>query len=117
MADAAEQLDRPLVAIASLRALQQMDPVDPAGLHYQMAKTLAKLNAVKEAKHHVLAALAEAPRYRDAHRLLLKLTGEDEAKQPQESKTQPKNAQSKNAQPSNTQPSNTQPVKTETVSQ
>ena len=117
MADAAEQLDRPLVAIASLRALQQMDPVDPAGLHYQMAKTLAKLNAVKEAKHHVLAALAEAPRYRDAHRLLLKLTGEDEAKQPQASKTQPKNAQPKNAQPKNAQPSNTQPVKTETVSQ
>ena len=41
-----------------------------------MAQALAKLNQRNRAKHHVLAALDEAPRYRDAHRLLLELIDE-----------------------------------------
>jgi tetratricopeptide (TPR) repeat protein len=73
MATAAQQLGRHDEAVRSLRALTQMDPVDPAGLNFQLAKSLFELGSYTEAKHHVLAALTEAPRYRDAHRLLLEL--------------------------------------------
>ena len=74
MADAAEKLNRPADAVRSLKALAKMEPVDPAGLNFRLAQSLTKLSADKEARHYVLAALAEAPRYRDAHRLLLSLT-------------------------------------------
>ncbi len=63
-----------------------MDPVDPAALDYRLASALANLDEKDRAKHHVLRALNEAPRYRDAHRLLLQLT-EDTAAESVEDKT------------------------------
>jgi len=73
-ARAAEQLDRPADTVRSLRALGSMDPVDPAAVDFRMAQALAAMDQTERAKHHVLRALEEAPRYRDAHRLLLQLT-------------------------------------------
>jgi len=70
---AAEQLGQSRAALASLRALAEMDPVDPAGLHYRTATALADLDRHDEAKRHVLLALADAPRYRDALELLLEI--------------------------------------------
>lgn len=73
MAEAAERLDRPEQVVQALSALKQLDPVDPAELDFRMAGALAKLDQIEKAKYHVLRALDEAPRYRDAHRLLLAL--------------------------------------------
>jgi tetratricopeptide (TPR) repeat protein len=73
IAEAADQLNRPAQAAAALRALRSMDPVDPAAIDYRLAKALIELEQYDDAKHHVLMALDEAPRYRDAHRLLLKI--------------------------------------------
>lgn len=74
MARAAEKLNRPADVVRSLRALNSMDPIDPAAIDFRMAKALADMNQTDRAKHHVLRALQEAPRYRDAHRLLLALS-------------------------------------------
>jgi tetratricopeptide (TPR) repeat protein len=73
IATAADELNRPEQVAGALRALRSMDPVDPAAIDYRLAKALVELEQYDEAKHHVLMALDEAPRYRDAHRLLLQI--------------------------------------------
>ncbi|MFK7820515.1 MAG: tetratricopeptide repeat protein [Planctomycetaceae bacterium] len=71
-ASAAEELGQPEKAIEAYRSLISLGPEDPALVHYRLAKLLhAKGDA--NAKRHVLMALEEAPRYRDAHRLLLQV--------------------------------------------
>lgn len=90
LARAAEKSSRPIKALESLGALAQMDPVDPASLDYRMAVALTQIEQFDRAKHHVLRALDEAPRYRDAHRLLLKLSqreSEGEGESESEEKT------------------------------
>jgi Flp pilus assembly protein TadD len=54
-----------------------MDPADPAGLHYRLGAALARLGRTSEARRQVLRALEEAPRYREAHQLLLQLVDEE----------------------------------------
>ncbi|MGI9472371.1 MAG: tetratricopeptide repeat protein [Rubripirellula sp.] len=73
IADSAEQREQPADAIPSLRALSRMDPVDPAAVDFRLAAALCDVGDLERSKHHVMRALVEAPRYRDAHRLLLKL--------------------------------------------
>ena len=85
LAEAAEHLGRHRDVVRSLEAARKMEPVDPAGLHYRLASALAELDQPVRAKHHVLRALDEAPRYRAAHRLLLRLSEEP----PPEPKRQP----------------------------
>ena len=80
LADAAERQGEVAVAVPALRALARMDPVDPALIDYRMAIAFRKLGQANQSRHHVLRALLEAPRYRDAHDLLLALAT-DEAKQ------------------------------------
>ena len=63
-------------AIAACRALLELDPPDPAETHYKMAKLLY-LQADPTAKRHVLQALEEAPRYRDALQLLVDINSRD----------------------------------------
>jgi tetratricopeptide (TPR) repeat protein len=72
-AAAAEQLGRSDKVADAMRALRLMEPVDPASIDYRLAKALADLKQYDQAKHFVLRALDEAPRYRDAHRLLLQI--------------------------------------------
>jgi tetratricopeptide (TPR) repeat protein len=67
-----EELGRDEQAIESYKRLLLLDPADPADVNYRLARLLEHRNPV-EAKRHVLLALAEAPRFRQAHRLLLKL--------------------------------------------
>ena len=86
MATAADELGQHDQAVRALRALTHMDPVDPAGLNYRLAKSLSELGSISEAKHHVLAALSDAPRYRDAHRLLLELSSKPKPKKDKASK-------------------------------
>tara|TARA_R110002049_G_scaffold4601_5_gene32214 strand:+ start:301266 stop:303932 length:2667 start_codon:yes stop_codon:yes gene_type:complete len=73
VSEAAEKLDQPGRAVAALTALTTMEPVDPAGLDFRLARSLYQLDQFARAKDHVLRALDEAPRYRDAHRLLLQI--------------------------------------------
>jgi hypothetical protein len=63
-------------AIAAYRRLLLLDPADPAEVHFQLARLLhARRDAEPEAKRHVLQALEEAPRFREAQRLLLQIEG------------------------------------------
>ena len=84
LADAAEQLGKPGLAADALRTVGLMDPLDPAELDFRLATNLAKDGDRDTAKHHVLRALEQAPRYRAAHRLLLSLVEEpaNEAAEP-----------------------------------
>ncbi|MCC9608005.1 tetratricopeptide repeat protein [Blastopirellula sp. JC732] len=66
-------------AIDGLRAISLMDPFDPADVHYRAAKLLHEAGRSDEARKQVLLALEEAPRYRDAHQLLLQLVEAKEA--------------------------------------
>jgi tetratricopeptide (TPR) repeat protein len=73
-ARAAEELDEPNNALPALMAQLQLDPIDPAELNYRVARAHHGLGQRDDARRFVLAALDEAPRYRDAHRLLLQLS-------------------------------------------
>jgi len=69
LAQAAEELGKDREAIRANRTLLLLDPPDPAQAHFRLARLLHKQRD-PEAKRHVLKALEEAPRFRDAHRLL-----------------------------------------------
>lgn len=73
LATAGERLDDREVALSGLQTLTLMDPYDPADIHYRVALMLKETGKLEEARKHVLFALEEAPRYRDAHKLLLSL--------------------------------------------
>jgi tetratricopeptide (TPR) repeat protein len=61
-------------AIDAYRKLLLLDPPDPAETHFRLARLLhAHGGGESEAKRHVLQALEDAPRYRDAQRLLLEI--------------------------------------------
>ncbi len=71
-------------AITAYKKLISLDPPDPSEVHFQLAKLLhARRNSEAEARRNVLQALEEAPRFRDAQRLLLDL--EKNSPQPQAS--------------------------------
>jgi len=74
MAKASEALGERKEAIRSYRALLKFDTTDPAHSHFRLATLLNDEGAQEEAKRQVLMALDEAPRYQEAHQLLLKLT-------------------------------------------
>lgn len=62
------------VAIDANRKLLLLNPPDSAQVHFQLAQLLhARGDSEPEAKRHVLQALEEAPRFRDAQRLLLQI--------------------------------------------
>jgi hypothetical protein len=71
-AQAAEAAHNIPVAVDSYETMLQLDPPDPADAHYRLARLLQETGDPK-AKRHVLEALEEAPRFRDAQRLLLKM--------------------------------------------
>ena len=61
-------------AITAYRKLLLLDPPDPSEVHFQLARLLdARGGSEAEAERHVLQALEEAPRFRDAQRLLLEI--------------------------------------------
>jgi tetratricopeptide (TPR) repeat protein len=73
LAQASEALGRRDLAISACRTLLLLDPPDPAGAHYQLARLLHEAGD-PAAKRHLLQALEEAPRFREGHRLLLEIT-------------------------------------------
>jgi len=70
VADAIERADE---RIRLLHGLLELDAVNAAQWHYLLADAYLNQDPVA-ARRHVLLSLEQAPRYRDAHRLLLKLT-------------------------------------------
>ena len=72
MGRANEELGQNDQAIESYRRLLLLDPADPADVNYRLARLFADRDPAT-AKRYVLEALADAPRFRQAHRLLLKL--------------------------------------------
>ena len=63
-------------AITAYRKLLLLDPPDPVDVHFQLARLLhARGSSESEAERQVLQALEEAPRFRDAQRLLLEIKG------------------------------------------
>jgi len=81
LAEAAVATGNDAQAITAYRKWLWLDPPDPAAVHFQLARLLHKRgDAGAEAKRQVLEALEEAPRFRDAQRLLLEIT--DKSLQP-----------------------------------
>lgn len=77
LARAAEQLGERDEAVTAYRALAMLDDTDPAEVHYHLAKLLRQAGKPQEARREVLKSLEEAPRFLDAHRLLLELIEKD----------------------------------------
>lgn len=77
LALASENLQRPDEAIRSLEALCQLDPLDPAELHFRLATAYEMTEQNGKALRHCLMALEESPRYAQALKLLLKLQPTD----------------------------------------
>jgi len=80
LATAAQRTGDDPRAIAAWRALLQLDPLDPAEAHYQLATLLHKTGDLAAAKRQALQALEDAPRYRAAQRELLAIVAEMEKK-------------------------------------
>ena len=83
-AAAAEKLADRELAIASYRALLLLDTFDAADTHYKLATLLHQQGNLLEAKRHTLLALEDAPRYRDAQKLLLEIVAALPKSTPQE---------------------------------
>ena len=66
-------------AADSLVALLDLQPTDPASIHYRLALSLRSVGKVREAKRHTLMALEESPRYKAAMELLVDIAGSAES--------------------------------------
>jgi len=96
LARASEELGKTETAIGCYETLLLLDPPDPADVHFRLARLLQKTGK-PEAKRHVLQSLEEAPRFLEAHRLLLEIRaagkegGESPAKATSETSHEPEN--------------------------
>ena len=81
-ATVAEKRENPAGATRALSRLLLLNPDDPADIHFRLAKSLHAQGKMEDAKRQTLMALEEAPRYRDAHQLLLKLVRQSLAELP-----------------------------------
>jgi len=79
LARAAEESGERDVAVTEYRAAALINDTDPAGVHYHLARLLHQSGKNDDARREVLKSLEEAPRFLDAHRLLLELTGREPA--------------------------------------
>jgi tetratricopeptide (TPR) repeat protein len=74
LAEAGVALGNNEQAITAYRKLLLLDPPDPSAAHFQLARLLhARGGSEAGAERQVLQALEEAPRFRDAQRLLLEI--------------------------------------------
>ena len=78
LAKASETLGHYDELASSLTSMLEMDPIDPAEIHFRIASAHQKSDSPELARRHVLMALEHAPRYREAQQLLLTLIGENE---------------------------------------
>lgn len=73
---AAEKTSDDEAIIESLRVLANMDPLDRADLHFRLASALHRTKQLAPARRQAVLALEQAPRYREAHALLIKIIEE-----------------------------------------
>lgn len=71
-AEASEALGKKPAAIAAYRTVLKLDPENPADIHYRLARLLHETKD-PAAKRELLLALEEAPRFREALKLLLEM--------------------------------------------
>jgi tetratricopeptide (TPR) repeat protein len=83
LAKAAEHEKERSEAIAAYRAVLRFGVPDASDVHYRLARLLDQNGERDKARREVLKSLEEAPRFREAHELLLKLVD------PAEKKTDP----------------------------
>jgi tetratricopeptide (TPR) repeat protein len=76
LATASEETSDDEGLIQALTVLSKLDPLDAADVHFRLASALYRQKQLKAAKREVIKALEQAPRYRDAHALLLKIVDE-----------------------------------------
>ena len=88
LATASEALGHDAQALDAYRGLAILDDIDAAETHYRLARLLAKLGKDTEARREVLKSLDVAPRFLDAHKLLLELA-EPSGKPSNETSTRP----------------------------
>lgn len=79
LAQAGERRGELTTAIGAYRAWLQLDPLDPADVHFHLADLLYRTGDAA-ARRQVLEALEEAPRHRPALRLLLEINRANAAK-------------------------------------
>jgi len=72
---ACEGLGQQEQAIESYERLLLLDPADPVDVNYRLAGLFRQRDPVG-AKRHILEALADAPRFRQGHKLLLEILSE-----------------------------------------
>ena len=72
LAQAAEHTSETAAAIEAYRGWLQLDPADPAEVHFRLARLLHSTGSA-DARRQVLLALEQAPRYPAALKLLLEL--------------------------------------------
>lgn len=89
LADSSEQLGKPSETIRALASLAQLDPVDPAAIEFRTARAYVALGDSTTATDHLIAALREAPRYREALALLLQITEETDDRLDEQSEAKP----------------------------
>jgi len=75
LAQAADHLQESQSAIEAYRALLSLDPPDRAEVQFHLAELLYR-SGNREARRHLLQALEDAPRYRAALDLLLRMNSE-----------------------------------------
>ena len=73
LAQASSELGETPTAITAWRTLLKLEVPDPAGAHFQLAQLLRKNGETAEARSQVLLALEEAPRFREALKVLAEL--------------------------------------------
>ncbi len=69
-----EKAGKAAKAAEALTASLDLQPSDPANIHYRLAVSLKAIGKMKLAKRQVLMALEESPRYRDALNLLVEIS-------------------------------------------
>lgn len=77
LGQAAEELGRHERAVESYRRLLLLDPADPVEVNYRLARLLRQDEPVA-ARRYVLEALADAPRFRQGHQLLLEILADSQ---------------------------------------
>ncbi len=80
LSTANEKLGKDEPAIMGYKRLLKLDYPDQADINYRIGRLLENKN-LGEAKRYVLSALAEAPRYIDAQKLLLKIIEKEQESQ------------------------------------
>jgi predicted Zn-dependent protease len=80
-AEAGESVGNVAMARRALEAQLALQPVDPSGVYFRLAKACLAQDDLVQAKRNVLKALEESPRYREALELLLQIRQRMDAKQ------------------------------------